>query len=99
MARFKKNNKTKGVYEFFCPGCKINHNVWTKDEKHPHPVWRFNNDVEHPTVHPSILITWNYDNKHFVCHSYITSGRIQFLSDCTHKLAGHTVNLPDIVVE
>lgn len=28
------------------------------------------------------------------CHSYITDGRIQFLGDCTHKLAGQTVDLP-----
>lgn len=30
------------------------------------------------------------------CHSYITNGQIQFLSDCTHKLAGQTVPLPDL---
>lgn len=31
----------------------------------------------------------------FVCHSFITDGRIQFLGDCTHALAGQTVDLPD----
>jgi hypothetical protein len=30
-----------------------------------------------------------------VCHSFVTDGRIQFLSDCTHALAGQTVDLPD----
>lgn len=30
-----------------------------------------------------------------VCHSFVTDGRIQFLSDCTHHLAGQTVDLPD----
>lgn len=30
-----------------------------------------------------------------VCHSFITDGRIQFLGDCTHALAGQTVELPD----
>jgi hypothetical protein len=30
-----------------------------------------------------------------VCHSFVTDGRIQFLSDCTHALAGQTVELPD----
>jgi hypothetical protein len=30
-----------------------------------------------------------------VCHSFVTDGRIQFLSDCTHALAGKTVDLPD----
>lgn len=29
------------------------------------------------------------------CHSFVTDGRIQFLSDCTHDLAGQTVDLPD----
>lgn len=29
-----------------------------------------------------------------VCHSYVTDGRIQFLSDCTHGLAGQTLDLP-----
>ncbi|ATA53932.1 ammonia monooxygenase [Variovorax boronicumulans] len=29
-----------------------------------------------------------------VCHSYVTDGRIQFLGDCTHALAGQTVDLP-----
>ena len=32
----------------------------------------------------------------FVCHSFVTDGRIQFLGDCTHDLAGHTVELPDL---
>ncbi|OAN71573.1 ammonia monooxygenase [Sulfitobacter sp. EhC04] len=30
-----------------------------------------------------------------VCHSFVTDGRIQFLSDCTHALAGQTVDIPD----
>lgn len=34
-----------------------------------------------------------------VCHSFVTDGRIQFLSDCTHHLAGQTVDLPDFEKE
>jgi len=30
-----------------------------------------------------------------VCHSFVTDGHIQFLSDCTHSLAGQNVPLPD----
>ncbi len=30
-----------------------------------------------------------------ICHSFVTDGRIQFLSDCSHALAGKTVDLPD----
>ena len=28
-----------------------------------------------------------------VCHSFVTDGKIQFLGDCTHELAGQTVEL------
>lgn len=31
------------------------------------------------------------------CHSFVRDGRIQFLNDSTHYLAGQTVDLPDIV--
>jgi len=30
-----------------------------------------------------------------ICHSFVTDGRIQFLADSTHKLAGQTVEIPD----
>lgn len=30
-----------------------------------------------------------------VCHSFVTDGSIQFLGDCTHALAGQTVELPE----
>ncbi|WP_242183199.1 DUF6527 family protein [Sphingomonas sp. CARO-RG-8B-R24-01] len=30
-----------------------------------------------------------------ICHSFVTDGRIQFLGDCTHALAGQTVDLPE----
>lgn len=34
-----------------------------------------------------------------ICHSFVTDGRIQFLSDCTHALAGTTVDLPALPAE
>ncbi len=34
------------------------------------------------------------DHIDMVCHSFVTDGRIQFLGDCTHVLAGKTVDLP-----
>lgn len=30
------------------------------------------------------------------CHTFVTDGRIQFLPDCSHALAGQTVDLPDL---
>ena len=31
-----------------------------------------------------------------VCHSFVTDGRIQFLTDSNHPLAGKTVDLPEV---
>jgi len=33
------------------------------------------------------------------CHSFVRGGRIEFLADCTHDLAGQTVDLPDLPAE
>lgn len=30
-----------------------------------------------------------------ICHSFVTDGKIQFLGDCSHALAGQTVELPE----
>ena len=35
-----------------------------------------------------------FESRDIVCHSFVTDGRIQFLGDCTHELAGQTVDLP-----
>ncbi len=37
---------------------------------------------------------WTQSKIKHVCHSFVTDGRIQFLSDSTHELAGQTVDLP-----
>lgn len=76
---------------FNCPGCNQSHGIDTKR-------WYYNEDEDRPTVTPSILVR-GYDEVHrenFVCHSFITNGNIQFLSDCTHDLAGQTVPLEDV---
>ena len=31
-----------------------------------------------------------------ICHSFVRDGKIQFLNDCTHELAGQTVELPEV---
>lgn len=75
-------------YVFMCPGCECGHYVRTAGPKKS--IWQWNGDVKKPTVTPSLLI-----HSTLTCHSLIRDGRIQFLGDCTHKLAGQTVDLPD----
>lgn len=66
------------------------------------PHWGFNGDFERPTFTPSILSRWEewqgegVPPKQHICHSFVTDGRIQFLADCTHALAGQTVDLPEL---
>lgn len=39
---------------------------------------------------------WPQHKEARICHSFIGHGKIQFLSDCWHSLAGQTVALPEI---
>ena len=34
-----------------------------------------------------------FESEPLICHSFVRNGRIEFLSDCTHELAGKTVQL------
>lgn len=76
---------------FYCPGCKELHQCDTR--------WKFNGDKERPTFRNSVLVS-AVDNPaqgyhRPCCHSYVTDGRIEYLPDSTHAMAGQTVDLPD----
>lgn len=99
-----KLHRTGDRWVFRCPACGSSH--FTNDI-----LWQFNGDQDRPTFLPSIKVTGKrpitddeatrimagekLDIPGFVCHSYVTDGKIQFLDDCTHALAGQTVELPD----
>lgn len=78
---------------FRCPGCAMNLN--DSGLHAPTTGWGFNGDLERPTFTPSILVQWTEGEKRHVCHSFVTDGKIQYLNDSTHPLAGQTVELPD----
>lgn len=84
---------------FFCPGCQEDHSIPLRPADRP-PSWEYRGTQDAPTLSPSILRTWksgdpeNHPDR--ICHSFVTDGRIQFLGDCTHNLAGQTVVLPEI---
>ena len=101
-----EDEMAKGVIAIFCPGCNEVHCIYTQMPLGNIGVWGFNNDFEKPTFTPSLLIrTGSHafpgyeddpDCPPTTCHTFITDGKIQFLNDCTHELAGQTVDLPDI---
>jgi hypothetical protein len=85
---------------FVCPGCEASakgsglHMLPVSGDIPPgKPQWSFDGNLEAPTLNPSILTRYNIAGVQFVCHSFIRAGQIQFLSDCTHELAGQTVSL------
>lgn len=84
-----------GQVFFECPGCKVPHGINVGAGAGPR--WQWNGNVDRPTFSPSILVRypWGSPQVEKICHSYVTDGRIQFLSDCTHILAGQTVDIPD----
>ena len=87
MAKVEVMNLAGGskLWRFHCPGCKYDHSFDSR--------WSFNGDFEKPTFAPSLLVN-GFDPK-IRCHSFVCDGKIQFLSDCFHELAGQTVELPD----
>jgi hypothetical protein len=86
---------------FWCPGCNLPHGI-----VHGSPNgWTWNGSLELPTFSPSVLVQrtmGNYksaDDPEYkevteVCHSFVSEGVIQFLSDCTHLLTNQYVELP-----
>jgi len=76
-----------GEWVFECPGCNCLHAFGRNHA--------FNGDLVRPTFLPSLLIGAVTAGVPGVrrCHSHVTEGRIQFLADCTHALAGTTVDM------
>lgn len=83
---------------FDCPGCGFLHDVRVGSGQGPR--WTWNGDVARPTISPSIRVTWTYGDPPVAhcCHSFVEWGRIRYLADCTHALAGQTVPLPEAPV-
>ena len=98
-----------GIYLFFeCPGCDDTHQVvvnqpgrWTWNGSLGAPTIRASILVRSRLYGPDKLPFRRYEGPYpcestpLVCHSFVTDGRIEFLTDCTHALAGQTVDLPD----
>lgn len=84
-------------YSFYCPGCKFSHVFTTKKLEIHDPEWYFNGDVNNPTFNPSLLLnsTRGPEQKKLTCHLFVANGQIQYLNDCTHDLAGQTIEMED----
>lgn len=88
---------TPAGYLFWCPGCQGIHPINTERKGDGlRACWQFDGNEARPTFSPSLLV---HGDPNAVpprprCHSFIRAGRIEFLGDCGHALAGKTVDLP-----
>jgi hypothetical protein len=82
-----------------CPACENEHLF--RSEPGPNGAkWSFNGDYIKPTFTPSMMIRVRpmpkghpQEGQWDVCHSFVTDGKIRYLPDCTHEMAGKTVDL------
>lgn len=95
---------------FLCPGCDDHHTVpvpphprawaWNGSVELPTltPSLMVQSGHYAPSWKPGDAC-WcgkDYGFQCYRCHSFVSDGRIQFLPDCTHALAGQTVDLADL---
>lgn len=82
--------------EIICPACRDEYGVPYHALDHR---WSYNGEDDSPTFSPSLKVSWDFgDNREpRICHSFIENGQIRYLSDCTHSMAGQTVDLAEFV--
>lgn len=81
--------------------CQVcGHHYFPKDRIANKSQWSFNGNMERPTFTPSMNEhqnppgpTHNPELPTRRCHYIVTDGRIAYCGDCTHELAGQTLDL------
>jgi hypothetical protein len=98
MSKLKK--QVVEYYIFYCPGCKHEHSYMIKTEG---MGWSFNGDMDKPTFRPSLLNRQQIMNNQTQqledisrCHLFITDGKIDYCSDCSHEFSGKTVEMNNL---
>lgn len=71
--------------------------VMVRGQRHGTNCWSWNGDTEKPTLKPSILTKGYKGNEvNCICHSFVTDGIVEFLTDSTHENAGKRLYLLDV---
>lgn len=101
---------TDGTLMFWCPACNEHHGIpvdgsrgWTWNGDLDNPTVRPSILVRQTLYGPSFETFSNYNGEHppaiskqGICHSFVRNGKIEYCGDCTHSLAGQTVELPEM---
>lgn len=88
----------------WCPACREMHQYALDGPNSSGARWTWDGNVERPTFNPSMNIRTNpVGDPHYqwqamssTCHYFLHNGQIQYLSDCTHALAGRTIDMPEL---
>lgn len=95
LSQFLRN--TEDGVAHYCIACRGLHNFSIKRPNHLAQRWTWNGHIVAPTFFPSMhIITRHLHDRKFMqsCHYWIRGGRVEFLKDCTHSMAGVTISLP-----
>jgi Family of unknown function (DUF6527) len=93
VARQTRNldGRTGIRHYYWCPGCDALHGIAVRPHSQDNGAgWDFTGTLECPTYAPSQLSTheiWKGHGvpaEHFVCHTFIRNGMVEFLGDCSH---------------
>jgi hypothetical protein len=94
----------EGYIQHWCPGCNERHEIAIEGTNERGARWNISWEDGKATVSPSVLVSTNSPrNAHEIdhpvtyakCHYFIINGRIQYLNDCLHALAGKVVDIPE----
>jgi len=94
----KLTKKSVDYYSFYCEGCEHLHTYTVTEDGQN---WIFNGDMDKPSFTPSLLnrnpliAVDGTVTERDRCHLHVTDGMVIHCSDCTHKLAGLTVELKE----
>jgi len=103
-------NREDYIYAIYCPACRCTHGFterWTFNGDFEKPTFNPSMLVKsgHYMQEHKGDCWCDYNRKHpdkqtphkcIICHSYVTNGKIKYLSDCTHEFAGKTIDLEDM---
>lgn len=71
-------------YLHWCPACLEMHIL-------PDHGWTFDGNLERPTFQPSFKHESGLEGARWICHYVLTSGILNYCTDCSHGMAGRSV--------
>jgi hypothetical protein len=81
------------LHFIYCPACESYHPFRVGDPKKG--FWEWDGNRISPTIGGSLFTNRDGSAPVPKCHLHVTDGKIIYLPDCSHDLAGQTVDLPD----